>query len=183
MLSIADLIEYRLQTERLVSRQRAGDVVLRSGLRWHAQIYQSSVESRQFLALSLGEVTKEPAPLVRVHTGSALGDVFDVQGTGRVAAKEAIDCIEAEGAGVILFLPRRQSLEADLAYFLGEAEPPSAAEHGETLRVFGIGAQILVDLGLSKIRLVTNRPRRIAGLEGYGLEVVEQIVLREEPAE
>jgi 3,4-dihydroxy 2-butanone 4-phosphate synthase/GTP cyclohydrolase II len=91
---------------------------------------------------------------------------------------EAIARIEAEGRGVILFLPGQVDLERDLAFHLGdELEPTGPIDRGEVLREYGVGAQILSDLGLARIRLLTNRPRRIAGLEGYGLEVVDQLLL------
>ncbi len=180
MLSIADLIQYRLQTERLVRRVRSGEVTLGSGVSWTVHVYETSVEARQFLALTLGDISRTPT-LVRVHTASALGDVFGARGGNRVIAQEAVARIEREGAGVVLFLPGRQRLEHDLAFHLGEPQSQSPSNAGETLREFGLGAQVLADLGLSLVRLLTNRPRRIAGLEGYGLEVVEQLVVSAEP--
>jgi 3,4-dihydroxy 2-butanone 4-phosphate synthase/GTP cyclohydrolase II len=183
LLSIADLIEYRLQTERLVRRVRSGEVVLPSGVRWHAHVYASSVEERQFLALTLGEVGSATPALVRVHTGSVLGDVFGVRQGPRVVISDAIERIEAEGSGVILFLPGRLDLARDLAFHVGDEMPSRDADRGEVLREYGLGAQTLADLGLSKIRLLTNRPRRIAGLEGYGLEVVEQLLLADPDAD
>jgi 3,4-dihydroxy 2-butanone 4-phosphate synthase/GTP cyclohydrolase II len=93
--------------------------------------------------------------------------------------REAVDRIEAEGRGVILFIPGSVDLVRDLAFHSGAALPPARTDQGEVLREFGLGAQVIRDLGLRQIRILTNRPRRIAGLEGYGLEVVEQIVLRE----
>jgi len=185
ILSIADLIEYRLSHERLVEHRRSGPVVLETGTSWSAHVYSVSVEERQALALTLGDVDARPT-LVRVHTGSVLGDVFGVRKELRVVLSEAIERIEAEGRGVILFLPGRVDLDRDLAYHLGEQLPPTTpADRGEVLREYGVGAQILTDLGLERIRLLTNRPRRIAGLDGYGLEVVEQLLLdapREEAA-
>src|SRR5262249_17725850 len=108
------------------------------------------------------------------HTGSMLGDVFGVHGGARVVAGEAISMIEREGRGVLLFLPGRVSIRNDLAFHLGQ-ETPAPMDTGDILREFGLGAQVLVELGLGKVRLITNRPRKIAGLEGYGLEVVEEI--------
>jgi 3,4-dihydroxy 2-butanone 4-phosphate synthase/GTP cyclohydrolase II len=117
------------------------------------------------------------APLVRMHTGSVIGDVLDVRTPGRVALRDAIDRIEVEGRGVIVFFPGPMDLQADLGLRLGLDVKPRAPESGEVLREYGIGAQILRSVGLGRIRLLTNRPRRIAGLDGYGLEIVEQIVL------
>jgi len=178
ILSIAELIQYRLQTERLVTRVLAGEITLPSGRVWKAYAYESAVESRQFLALQLGEVDEQRGTLVRVHTGSVLGDVFSVRGGQRVVAADAVARIEAEGAGVLLFVPGRVDLARDLAFHTGQELPAAPLEeHGLVLREFGIGAQVLADLGLSRIRLLTNRPRRIAGVDAYGLEVVEQVLL------
>jgi 3,4-dihydroxy 2-butanone 4-phosphate synthase/GTP cyclohydrolase II len=75
---------------------------------------------------------------------------------------------------VVLFLPSRGSIKDDLAFHLGQDAAPST-DTGAVLREFGLGAQVLLELGLGKVRLITNRPRKIAGLEGYGLEVVEEV--------
>ncbi len=177
MLSIADIIHYRLQHERLVRRVRSGVVTLPSDTPWTAHVYGMSVESRQFLALTLGDVDASPT-LVRVHTGSVLGDVFSVRTGARVVISDAVKRIEREGRGVILFLPGPLDLELDLAFHSGEEAPPRpATDRGDVLREYGLGAQVLADLGVRRIRLLTNRPRRIAGLEGYGLEIVEQLLL------
>jgi 3,4-dihydroxy 2-butanone 4-phosphate synthase/GTP cyclohydrolase II len=142
-------------------------VKLGTGTEWKVHAFGVEGEPREFLALVLGEVDKSPT-LVRVHTGSMLGDIFGVHGGQRVLASEAIQRIEREGRGVFLFLPGRVGVRNDLAYHLGE--PVSTPmDTGE----------VLVEVGLGKVRLLTNRPRRIAGLEGYGLEVVEQILIDE----
>ncbi len=186
ILSIADLIQYRLAHERLVDRRRSGRVKLSTGTEWLAHVYGVSVEERQALALTLGEIDASPT-LVRVHTGSVLADVFGARTPMRVVLPKAMERIEREGRGVILFLPGKVDLDRDLAFHLGDALPPSPpTDQVEVLREYGVGAQILSDLGLRRIRLLTNRPRRIAGLDGYGLEVVDQLLLdapQEEAAE
>jgi len=171
--SIADLIQYRLLRERLVHSTLSGEVKLPTGKTWKAYAFGVEGDERDFLALVLGEVDRGPT-LVRVHTGSMLGDVFGVHAGDRVVADDAIARIEQEGKGVLLFLPGRTSVKSDLAFHLGK---PIAApmDNGVILREFGLGAQVLVELGLGQVRLITNRPRKIAGLEGYGLEVVEEI--------
>ncbi len=177
-LAIADLIQYRLQHERLVEPLRSGAVRLHTGAEWTAHAYSVSVEDRQVLALTLGDIDTNPT-MVRVHTGSVLADVFGVTREPRVVLDEAIARIETEGRGVILFLPGRLDLDRDLAFHIGDELPPRRpADQAEVLREYGVGAQVLADLGLGRIRLLTNRPRRIAGLDGYGLEVVEQLLLR-----
>jgi len=110
--------------------------------------------------------------------GSILGDVFQVPMDGRISSHEAIEFIEREGKGVVLFVPGGPSPLADLKFYAGEptdVAPPM--EQGEVLREYGLGAQVLADLGLRKIFVLTKRPRRLPSLEGYGLEVIEQIVL------
>jgi 3,4-dihydroxy 2-butanone 4-phosphate synthase / GTP cyclohydrolase II len=173
LCSIADLIQFRLLRERMVRCNLQGSVRLASGKAWKAYSFGVEGEERDFLALVLGDVDKNPT-LVRVHTGSMLGDVFGVHHGARVLATEAVSLIEREGRGVLLFLPGRGSVKNDLGFHLGQELPPPM-DTGAVLREFGLGAQVLVELGLGKVRLITNRPRKIAGLEGYGLEVVEEI--------
>ena len=126
------------------------------------------------MALSYGEITAEPT-LVRVHRGSVLGDAFQVRMGDRVHLADCAAAIEREGQGVILFLPGHPDPETDLAFYLNEpiARPPE--EPGVVLREYGFGAQVLSDLGLQKLRVLTNRPRRIPSLDAYGLNVVEQL--------
>ncbi|MDH5491952.1 MAG: 3,4-dihydroxy-2-butanone-4-phosphate synthase [Myxococcales bacterium] len=190
LISIADLVEYRLSRERLVRKIRETKATLPSGGEWRLIAYRVSVDARQFLALVHGEPSKGPA-LVRVHTGTLLGDVLGIRSERRANLDEAIARIEAEGQGVVLLLPGNGDFVSDLAVHMGEPrQPQEPVERGEVLREYGLGAQILADLGLGQIRLLTNRARRLPSLEGYGLEVVEQLLLREpaqdvepEPAE
>jgi 3,4-dihydroxy 2-butanone 4-phosphate synthase/GTP cyclohydrolase II len=175
LCTIADLIQYRLQRERLVKCTLQGEVKLGTGKTWKAFSFGAEGHTRDLLALVLGDVDKSPT-LLRVHTGSILGDVFGVHVGDRVLAHEDVQRIEAEGRGVLLFLPPRSSVENDLAFHLGQ-EIVAPMDTGSVLREFGLGAQVLVALGLGKVRLLTNRPRKIAGLEGYGLEVVEQLLV------
>jgi 3,4-dihydroxy 2-butanone 4-phosphate synthase/GTP cyclohydrolase II len=178
LCSIAELIQYRLLRERLVHSTLAGDVRFASGKTWKAHAFSAEGESRDLLALVLGEIDSSPT-LLRVHTGSMLGDVFGVHAGNRVLASEAVARIEQEGRGVLLFLPARSSVHDDLAFHLGQ-EVVASMDTGAVLREFGLGAQVLVELGLGKLRLLTNRPRKIAGLEGYGLEVVEQLLIADQ---
>jgi 3,4-dihydroxy 2-butanone 4-phosphate synthase/GTP cyclohydrolase II len=181
ILSIADLINYRLQTERLVRKVCEGSVVLPpKRLTWHTHVYETAGEhgSNQMLAITLGDIAglgDEPV-LVRVQVGSVLGDVFGARFGTRVVAAEALWRIETEGRGVILYIPPRNDLASDVRYHLGELTPRLEAD--AVLREIGLGAQVLRDLGVRKMRLLTNQPRRIAAVEGYELEVVEQVLLR-----
>lgn len=182
ILTIADLIQFRLQQERLVRRLTTAELELPSGARWSAHTYATLDDGRQFLALTHGELDESPTT-VRMHAGSVLGDVFGVRARGRVVMADVLARIEEEGRGVVVFIPPFTiDLEADLAERTGRKVEKRPLEQGEVLREYGLGAQVLRDLGLRRIRLLTNRPRRIAGLEGYGLEVVEQVLVSQTDA-
>jgi 3,4-dihydroxy 2-butanone 4-phosphate synthase/GTP cyclohydrolase II len=117
-----------------------------------------------------------------MHSGSMIGDVFaSTPREGGRNLREAIRRIEAEKSGVIVYLPPRLSPGAEIAQLAlaggGPEEEPAPGPSDSPLREFGIGAQILADLGLHKIRLLTNNPRKIAGLSGFGLQVVESVPL------
>lgn len=175
ILSIADLIQYRLARERLVRKIREAPVAMPTGTRWTMSVYQVEVgDHSQFMALSYGAISGAPT-LVRVHRGSVLGDAFQVRMGQRVHIADCVAAIEREGTGVILFLPGQPDAETDLAYYLGEPIQRSPEEPGLVLREYGFGAQVLADMGLAEIRILTNRPRRIPSLEAYGLEVIEQL--------
>jgi 3,4-dihydroxy 2-butanone 4-phosphate synthase/GTP cyclohydrolase II len=128
----------------------------------------------QFMALSYGDITTEPT-LVRVHRGSVLGDAFQVRMRQRVHISDVVAAIEREGNGVILFLPGHPDPDTDLAFYLDEPIQRPPEEPGMVLREYGFGAQVLAHLGLERLRVLTNRPRRIPSLDAYGLNVVEQL--------
>ena len=179
VVTIADLIQYRLQHESLVTRVRDVAVPLApEGSSWRAIAWEVPVEKRQFLALVLGELGADgPPPLCRVHGGSTFGDVFgSTPFEGGLNLRGARERIEREGRGVILYLPGRGDVVRELDDYLAahgvrDGKPATPPEPSGSLREFGLGAQCLVDLGLRRIRLLTNNPRKIAGLHGYGLEV------------
>jgi 3,4-dihydroxy 2-butanone 4-phosphate synthase/GTP cyclohydrolase II len=178
ILSIADLIQYRLQTERLV--RKVAEMPLRLDLTqtaWTARVYEIVGDSRQFLALSKGLFASQKPVLCRVHSGSLVGDLFSSGPVdGGVNLREAIKIIEADGTGVLLYLPPSGNFAEELA---------SRERRGDytpelrpwTLREFGLGAQVLADLGVHEIRLLTNSQLKIAGLLGFGLKVVEHVPL------
>jgi len=179
ILSIADLINYRLQTEQLVRRVTSGEVVLPpKRLTWQAHVYETPgvPPHNQMLALTLGPIDDAPT-LVRVQMGSVLGDVFGARFGTRVVAAEAQWRIEAEGKGVLLYIPPRIDMLSDLRYHLGDAE--LRVENDTVLREIGFGAQVLRDLGVRRMRLLTNLPRRIVAVDAYDLEVVEEVALRD----
>ncbi len=174
ILSIADLIQYRLHTERLVKRVSETTLVPDVGSKeWRAIVYKSSTDDRQVLVMVLGAPTPETAVTCRMHAGSTLSDAFASPsvGGGR-SLRAAVERIEKEGVGVLVYFPPRGDLVAEVAHRIA---PPT--DRPEPLREYGLGAQILSDLGVRRIRLLTNNPRSIAGLSGYGLDVVERIPL------
>jgi len=175
LITIADLIQYRLARERLVIRIRQTPIKMPTGQTWTASVYQVQVgRDEQFMALSYGNITSEPT-LVRVHRGSVLGDAFQVRMRERVHISDVVAAVEREGNGVILFMPGYPDPDTDLAFYLDEPIRRPPEEPGVVLREYGFGAQVLADLGLEKLRVLTNRPRRIPSLDAYGLNVVEQL--------
>ncbi len=175
LITIADLIEYRLARERLVTRIRQTTVQMPTGSSWIASVYQVEVgPDDQFMALSYGPISAKPT-LVRVHRGSVLGDAFQVRMRDRVHIADVVSAIEREGNGVILFLPGHPDPDTDLAFYLDEPIERPPEEPGIVLREYGFGAQVLADLGLRELRLLTNRPRRIPSLDAYGLNVVQRL--------
>jgi 3,4-dihydroxy 2-butanone 4-phosphate synthase/GTP cyclohydrolase II len=182
ILTVADLIQYRLQTERLV--RKVAEQPLRldaTGTEWQSVVYEIVGESRQFFALIKGNVgTGEPV-LCRVHSGSIIADVFSsTPFDGGSNLREAIHCIEKAGAGVVLYIPPRAALMDELESRQRTSKPPPSmvdANYPSTLREFGLGAQVLADLGVQQLRLLTNSQPKIAGLTGFGLTVVERVPL------
>lgn len=189
ILTIADLIQYRLQTETLVRRVRERTVVLdQTGTEWQAVVFESLVDKRQALALLKGRIDAEPL-LCRVHTGSSIADLFvSTSSDGGSTLRDAIDHIEREGRGALLYLESQRPLSEELDQVARQprgAPPPAAESAGSsserqrsTLRKFGLGAQMLSDLGAKKLRLMTSSQRKIAGLTGYGIEIVEHVALQ-----
>lgn len=179
ILTVADLIQYRLQTERLVRRTMEHTVRLdATGTNWRAYVYEVLVDGRQFLALVKGDVTGDAPVLCRVHAGSTLGDVFaSTQVDGGRHLREALAKIEAEGRGALVYLPSRGNTLRELESYVALSSPSPEGAPDQPLREFGLGAQVLADLGVHKIRLITNNPRKIAGIHGFGLDVVERVPL------
>ena len=182
ILTVADLIQYRLQTERLV--RHLAERTLRldlTGTEWTAVVYEIIGEPRQFFALHKGKVATSEPVLCRVHSGSLLADLFSstpVDGGSNL--REAILAIEKAGAGVILYIPPKGDLARELEHISGpdsSTTPRVSTGPQWTLREFGLGAQVLADLGVHRLRLLTNSQTKIAGLTGFGLQVVERVPL------
>ncbi len=183
ILTIEQLIEYRVQRESLVTRGVECEVQP-GGTKapFRLVTFHTEVNRGQYIALVLGNVTAGDPVLVRMHTSCVPGHVFHLDTCGCEAKKaRSLELIEEAGAGVFVYIhPGKLDLAAQVRRCVIEGEQPEEpAEEGipAELRNFGLGAQVLASLGLSKIRLMTDNPKRIIGLQSYNLEVVEQVPL------
>lgn len=180
LISIASLIEYRHQREQLIEKELETPFPSSYGdFRLH--IFRSILDGRRHHAFTLGKLTRGET-LVRVQTANPLSEVFRVKGLkGRESIETSFKKIREAGRGVLLYMePRRPK---DRTKTSGKTEKPKKTDTkipSPTMdfRDHGIGAQILASLGLRKIRLLTRKRRKVVGLEGYGLEITEQILLR-----
>jgi len=184
--TVADLVEYRIRTESFVTRAAETEIPTAFGGDFKIAAYENMLDNLTHIALVKGELDPEKPILVRVHSECMTGDIF---GSLRCDCGDqlhnAMEMIAEEGSGVILYL-RQEGRGIGLvnklkAYALQRDQGLDTVEANlelgfkDDLRDYGIGAQILVDLGVKKMRLLTNNPKKMVGLEGYGLSVVEQI--------
>jgi 3,4-dihydroxy 2-butanone 4-phosphate synthase/GTP cyclohydrolase II len=196
MITVADLVSYRRRTERLVERVASARLPTEFG-EFEVVGYRSLLDNKHHVALVKGEVKEASAGgeavMVRVHSECLTGDVFhSLRCDCGEQLADALKRIEMEGLGVLLYLSQEGRgiglLNKLKAYRLQEAGLDTVDANLELglpvdLRDYGIGAQILVDLGLRSIRILTNNPKKIVGLEGYGLTVTDQIPIEQVPGE
>ncbi len=193
IVTIADLIKYRLSKESLVRRIATAKLPTKYGGLFTAIAYENDIDLFHHIALLKGEIGPDDKVLVRVHSQCLTGDVF---GSKRCDCEEqlhnAMARVEKEGKGVIVYMRQEgrgiglvNKLKAYCLQDMGKdtVEANEALGFKADMRDYGIGAQILVDLGLHKIRLLKNNPRKIKGLEGYGIEVVERVPIETKPSQ
>jgi 3,4-dihydroxy 2-butanone 4-phosphate synthase/GTP cyclohydrolase II len=191
MITIKDLIKYRMRTELFVKRLATVKMPTKYGDEFTVIAYTNDIDNNIHIALVKGEIKPEDEILVRVHSQCLTGDVF---GSLRCDCGEqlykAMEMIKKEGKGVILYMKQEGRgiglINKLKAYELQDkgldtVEANIKLGFKPDLRDYGIGAQILVDLGVRKMRLMTNNPKKIVGLEGYGLKVVERVPIQSMP--
>lgn len=194
IVTIADLVEYRMRAESFVHRAASTTIPTEYGGEFEMIAFENDVDNLLHIALVKGDIDPEQPVLVRVHSECMTGDIF---GSLRCDCgdqlHQAMEMISKEGAGAIVYL-RQEGRGIGLvnklkAYELQQKQGIDTVEANrklgfkDDLRDYGIGAQILRSIGVRKMRLLTNNPKKMVGLEGYGLSIVEQIAIEIEPNE
>jgi len=192
IVTIKDLIAYRRRNEKLVERRVVTPNIPIGDRVWTAHAYEDLITHDVHMAMVLGEVNPEQPVLLRVHSCCLTGDVFgSLRCDCGPQLHAAMEAIEAEGSGLVLYIGNHEGRGIGLinklrAYNLQDegldtVEANEALDQPADSRDYGPGVQILYDLGVRKMRLLTNNPRKLIGIEGYGLEVVEQVPIQVAP--
>jgi len=183
MVSIAELIAFRRVKEKLIRREIEIDMALIYG-DFRVMVYQSELDSAEHAVFVKGDCSQGGPPLVRMQSANVAMEVLNFLRRGvESPLASALTTVEQEGRGAVVCIgtPRSQDRMSDI---MRRIEAPAPADHGVSvrqLRNYGVGAQILVDLGITNFRLLTNNPRRIVGLEGYDLEVTDTVPMAQPP--
>ena len=193
IVTVADLIDFRMQHERLIRRVAEANLPTKYGGEFKIIVYENDVDDMKHIALVKGDIQPEDEVLVRVHSECVTGDLF---GSLRCDCGEqlhrAMEMVDQEGKGVIVYMHQEgrgiglaNKIRAYGLQEQGRDTVEANIELGfkEDLRDYGMGAQILVDLGVKKMRLMTNNPKKIVGVEGYGVTVVERVPVEIKPNE
>jgi len=191
MVTVADLIAFRLRTETLVRKVAEASLPTAFG-EFRAVVFENTLDHENHIALVKGTLNEEEPVLVRVQSQSTLGDVFhSLRSDTGEQLRVALRRIDQAGCGALVYL-RPEAHGIDLVHEIRSCarldEPGTAGVEEDApgseaeLRLYGVGAQILRALGVGKIRLLTNHPRKIIGLQGYGIEVVERVPMEHDPA-
>ena len=185
MVSVSDLVQYRLRNDSLVDCIEETELPTHYEGDWRVQVYRSDVSDQQHLAFVCGDPKPDEPTLVRVQHRCDTFDVFTRDPSETCTGKLArvMERIAEEGAGVIVYLDHDSKSALDMVEHYvhrGETRPhrtkrDNANQPRESLKVLGIGAQILAEVGVGQMQLLTNRPKKVFGLDGYGLEIAEQV--------